>query len=1082
MDRRIRLIGVAGACFLMLMAGIPDLLAQQTKRTITGVVKSDGQTLPGVTVVEKGTNNGTVTDVEGAFSLPINDGSTLVFSFIGMKPQEVAISGQTHINVTMESDVTQLNDVVVVGYGTVERKDLTSSVSSINAKQLADIPINNAGQALAGRLAGVQIVTSEGTPNAQVQVRVRGGGSITQDNTPLYVVDGIQVENALSVLAPQDIATIDVLKDASATAIYGARGANGVVIITTKGGREQKMQVTYNGLVGVRKLANKLNVMNPYDFVMYQYERSRGNASAENTFRNTYGNFNDLELYKQVPFVDWQEESFGRVAVQQTHNISVTGGSAKTQYNVSLTANGEDGVQLNSDFNRRLITTRLDHKFTNWLKAGANFRYNNTVVNGAGTSASGSSSTNRLRQSIRYRPLLFPGTDTETYDPNYAQETNSNSLALVNPVLLASAEYQKDVSTVVNVNGYIVVDPTPYLSFRSSLGYDITNRHVNAFSDTITNNSKQNGQGLPVASIDSSRQTILNNSNVVTFSLHKLSEQFAKLQKLDVLLGHEIYQTSFTTHRNETHGFPRGTTPDLAFSSMEKYTPYTNPSYPTQDVTSRLLSFFGRAAYSYNDKYMVTLTMRADGSSKFSEGHKWGYFPSTSFAWRLSNEKFFQDIQSATRISDLKIRVSYGQSGNNRINDFLYLQQFELYPPYELNGQPVLGFGPKRDGGNPALANSNLRWETTISRNVGIDIGVLEGRANMSIDIYNNTTQDLIVNAPVPTSSGYLNQLQNVGSTTNRGVEIQLNGVPVQNRNFSWRANFNISFNNNNIDNLGRQNAFLFNSGWANNSPFDYSVAVGQPTGTIWGLKTDGFYQIDDFTYDATSKKYTLKPGVANDQTITSIAPAPGVIKYKDLNGDGVVNDNDRTGLGSANPTFFGGFNNQFTYKNFDLSLFINFQYGNKVLNANKLEFTSGYTTNANLLSMMNNRFRNVNAEGQVVTDPDALRALNANATLWTPLLSASSFYVNDWAVEDGSFIRINNVTLGYNISKEVLQKFKLTKFRIYATANNLAVFTNYSGYDPDVNTRRASPITPGVDYSAYPRSRAYIVGVNVSF
>ena len=1076
----LRTTRVAGLMLLViLLAGTPDLMAQ-SKSTVTGVVKSEGQSLPGVTVVEKGTSNGTVTDVDGKFSLPVSQGATLVFSFIGMKAQEVAVNGRSSVDVVLEADVTTLNDVVVVGYGTVERKDLTSSVSSVSAKQLQDIPLNNAGQALAGRLAGVQIVTSEGTPNAQVQVRVRGGGSITQDNTPLYVVDGIQVENALSVLAPQDIASIDVLKDASATAIYGARGANGVVIITTKGGREQKIQISYNGLVGIRQLANKLDVMNPYDFVLYQYERSRGNSSAENTFRNTYGNFSDLDLYKQVPFVDWQDKSFGRTAVMQTHNVSVTGGSAKTTFNVSLTANGEDGVQLNSDFNRKLITTRLEHKFTNWLRAGANFRYNNTVVNGAGTSSTGSSSTNRLRQSVRYRPLLFPGTDTDTYDPNYAQETNSNSLSLVNPVLLATAEYQRDVSTVVNISGYVALDPTPYLSIRSSLGYDVTNQHVNAFSDTITNNSKQNGQGLPIASIDSTRRTILNNSNIVTFALHKLKPNFAKLQKLDVMLGHEIYQTQLTTHRNETHGYARGTTPEQAFATMTSN--FTNPSYPNQDVTSRLLSFFGRAAYSYNDKYMVSLTMRADGSSKFAEGHKWGYFPSSSFAWRMSNEKFFEGIQAATHISDFKVRLSYGQSGNNRINDFLYLQQFELYPPYELNGQQVLGFGPKRDGGSPSLANANLKWETTISRNVGFDIGVLEGRFQVSIDVYNNTTRDLIVNAPVPTSSGYLNQLQNVGSTTNRGVEIQLNATPVQNANFSWRANFNISFNHNNIDNLGRQNAFLFNSGWANNSPFDYSVAVGQPTGTIWGLKTDGYYKVDDFDYNTSTQKYTLKAGVPNDQGITSIAPAPGIIKYKDLNGDGVVNDNDRTALGSANPLFFGGFNNQFQYKNWDLSVFVNFQYGNKVLNANKLEFTSGYTTNANLLSMMNNRFRNVNSEGQVVTDPDALRALNANATLWTPLLSASSFYVNDWAVEDGSFIRINNITLGYTLPKTFLQKYKLTKMRFYATVNNLKVFTNYSGYDPDVNTRRSTPITPGVDYSAYPRSHAYIMGINVSF
>ncbi|HRI79498.1 MAG TPA: SusC/RagA family TonB-linked outer membrane protein, partial [Cyclobacteriaceae bacterium] len=489
---------------------------------------------------------------------------------------------------------------------------------------------------------------------------------------------------------------------------------------------------------------------------------------------------------------------------------------------------------------------------------------------------------------------------------------------------------------------------------------------------------------------------------------------------------------------------------------------------------------FGRAIFSHDDKYMGIVTMRADGSSKFAEGHQWGYFPSGSVAWRISNEKFFAGMRS--KVSDLKLRFSMGQSGNNRIGDFLYLPQFALYPPYSINNTPVIGYGPVLDSGNPVLANSNLQWETTISRNVGLDVSFLENRVNLTVDVYNNSVQDLLIRTPVPTSSGYQIQSQNVGSTSNSGVEIQLNGTAIQHQDFNWKVNFNISFNQNKIESLGRQNSFLFNSGWANNSPFDYAVIVGQPTGTIWGLVNDGFYQVDDFDYNPTTQAYTLKAGIANDQGVTSIVPKPGVIKYKDLNGDGVVNDNDRTSLGSANPTFFGGLNNQFTYKNFDLSIFINFQSGNKVLNANKLEFTSGYTTNSNLLSIMNNRFRNVNDEGLVVTDPDALKALNANATLWSPLLSASSFYVNSWAVEDGSFIRINNITLGYTLPASLLQKIKIQKLRVYTTANNLAVFTNYSGYDPDVNTRRATPITPGVDYSAYPRSRLYIIGLNVTF
>lgn len=1059
---------------------------------VTGTVKTGtDEYLPGVSIIVKGTSNGTFTDSDGKFSINVAPDATLVFSFVGMAPKEVKVNNQTSMDITMDADVTQLAEVVVVGYGEVERKDLTNSVSSISAKQLKDIPINSAAQALAGRLAGVQVVASEGTPNAQVLIRVRGGGSITQDNTPLYVVDGVQVENALSVLSPQDIASIDVLKDASATAIYGARGANGVVIITTKGGFVSRPVVSYNALVGVRNLANELKVMNPYDFVMYQYERSRGNTSAENTFRDTYGNFGDLELYKGVPNVDWQDKSFGRTAVMQTHNINVAGGTKTTQYNVSVTSNKEEGVQLGSDFNRQLINARVDQKITRFLKAGVAFRYNNTGVNGAGTSATGSSSTNRLRQSVKYRPLLFPGQDAYTYDSDYAQETNANSLSLVNPVLLSRAEYQKDLSNTMNISGNITVEPTKYLMFRSTVGYDIYHDRIRSFSDTITNNSMQNGLGKPIASIDSLKRTIVNNSNVVTFSLHKLSEAFAKHNKLDVLLGHEIYQTTSVETYNETHAYPSGIDAVTALNNMSLGQPYINPNKaPRYEITNRLLSFFSRASFSRDDKYMASATMRADGSSKFAQGHQWGYFPSASVAWRISNEPFFGDAQSLLKINDLKIRMSYGQSGNNRIGDFLYLTQFEQYPPYDLGGTQVIGYGQKRENGQPSLANSNLKWETTTARNLGIDVSLLENRIQLSVDVYRNTTENLLVNTPVPTSSGYLNQLQNVGSTSNRGVEIQLSGAPMQTKSFTWKATFNISFNKNRVESLGRQQSFLFNSGWANNSPADYSVAVGQPTGTIWGLVADGYYKVDDFQIDPNTNQfivngqgaYALNPDVASNKSVISLDPKPGVIKYKDFTDDGLVNNADRVALGSALPKFFGGFNNQFTYKNFDLSVYVNFQYGNKVLNANKLEFTSGYTTNSNLLAIMNNRWKNIDAEGNAVTDPDQLRAMNANAKIWSPLTGASSFFVNSWAVEDGSFLRINNITLGYTFPAMSISKVKITKLRIYATGNNIAVFTKYSGYDPEVNTRRATPITPGVDYSAYPRSHNYIFGVNVSF
>ncbi|MBW7466526.1 TonB-dependent receptor [Pontibacter aydingkolensis] len=1061
-------------CLLILplfFVAITSVVAQSL--TVTGkVVDEKGAGLPGVTVLQKGSaTNGTATNVDGNYTITVpNSGAVLVYTFVGYQRQEIQVGTKTAINVTLAPDQKVLEEVVVIGYQEVNRRDLTGSVSSIGSKQLKDISINSAAEALAGRLAGVQVTGSEGTPDANVQIKVRGGTSISQNNTPLYVVDGIQVENALNVLSPQDIESIDVLKDASATAIYGSRGANGVVIITTKGGREMKTTVNYSGLFGVRQLANKLEVMNPYEFVMYQYERSRGNSSAETSFRNTYGIFEDLELYKNAPFVDWQDQVFGRDAMMQTHNISITGGTSETQFNLSLTSNKEEGIMQGSDFDRKLVNFRFDHNLSKKVKTGFNVRYNNTDVNGAGTATAGSSSVNRLRHSIKYRPMLMGGQGLFDFDQDYAEETNANSLALVNPLLLTQAEYRNNRRNTTNLNGYLSINLTNYLTIKSTLGIDMNKFRTDAFNDSITSASRQNGGGLPIASIDTRDRNVLTNSNVITFSNSKLKSDFHTRNNINFLLGHEIVNEKSNSYYIESREFPSFTPVKTALANMVLG---ANPQLPRSfEEETKLLSFFSRLNYAFDDKYLVTLTMRADGSSVFSEDNRWGYFPSASVAWRVLNENFMERYKSV--FNDLKIRASYGSAGNNRIDPSLFQTLFEPGAFYGLGNQPVTAFRPNE------LGNPYLQWETTVSRNVGLDMAFLNNRVQVTIDAYKNTTKDLLVRVPIDPTSGYSNQTQNIGNTSNRGVELQVTGVPVTNKNFTWNTNFNISFNKNRIDKYGMADFELFQSGWAgSNAPFDYAVVVGKPVGTIWGLVNDGFYGIDDFNYE--NGIYTLKEGVANNKSVTALDPKPGVIKYRDLNGDGIVDDKDRTVIGDTQPEFFGGINNQLTYKNFDLSIFVNFQYGNDVLNANKLEFTSGYTANSNLLSMMNNRWRNVNDQGQVVTDPAELAALNSNASLWSPLTTSTSFYVNSWAVEDGSFIRINNISLGYTLPANLLAKAKISKLRVYGTVNNLKVFTNYSGYDPEVNTRRSTPITSGVDYSAYPRSRAYIFGVNVT-
>ena len=1056
--------------------------AMSQNKTVTGHVTSDaGEPLLGVSVSVKGTKTATATDASGDYSIsvPTRGNPILQFSFVGSKTQEIQVGTRSVVNVTLQNNASTLNDVVVVGYGTVRRKDLTGSVSSVSAKDLKDIPINSSEEALAGRLAGVQVTGSEGSPDAQVQIRVRGGGSITQDNSPLYVVDGIIVDNALSTMSPQDIESIDVLKDASATAIYGARGANGVVIITTKGGHKGKSTISYNGLVGVQKVPHELSVMNPYEFVLYQYERSRGSTQNEQNFLDTYGTWNDLSLYKQAPFVDWQNQVFGRQAFMQTHNVSISGGSEKTQFNLSLTYNKNEAVMLNSDYDRKLVNFKLNHEVSKNFKVGFNVRFDNQVINGAGTSNPGSSGLNFLRQAVRYIPYLSPGQEVANYDPELINETSGNGLYIVNPLLLINSQYKKQYQTLAGLSGFADYTLTRFLSFRTTVGFDYHDYRTNSYDDSLSSNSISNGSGMPIATVQQSNRQTFDNSNVFTFTNRKFDGDFNVNNTFDFIAGQETYEVRNESNQIIQRFFPLGTTAEKALGNLNLASPpagIAEPAPTSNEDVQRISSFFGRLNYGYKDKYLASLSMRADGSSVFAPGRQWGYFPAASFAWKMSEEKFMHGVEPF--LSNVKLRLNYGEAGNNRIQSFLYLTQFNTDQNYYgLQNQLVTAFG------SASLSNAFLKWESNVTRNVGLDFSLLNNHVQFSLDYYRNKTKDLLVSVPVPTTSGYVNQIQNVGATANNGFEAQVSASVIQKRNFSWNASFNISFNQNKVLSLGQQTSFLQSSGWAgSNNPADYIIKVGAPVGSMYGLVNDGYYTVDDFDYNSATQTYTLKPGVANDISVTGLTPQPGIIKYKDLNGDSIVNSTDERIIGNANPKFFGGLNQQFAYKNFDLSIFINFQYGNDIFNDNKLEFGSGYTPNANLLSIENNRWKTIDANGNVVTDPKALAELNKNATLWRPITTGSAFYPQSWAVEDGSFIRINNITFGYSLPSSLIKKMNMQRFRAYVTVNNLAVITNYSGYDPEVNTRRSTPMTQGVDFSAYPRSTSYIFGLNVTF
>jgi len=1079
---------------LILSLGIiSGIKAQSVKGRVLD--DSTGEGIPQVSVTVSGTSIGTVTAADGFFSLFVpTDGKVhnLVISHAGFTTITQPLKAADGLLVRLKRQAKDLEDVVIIGYQSVRRRDLMASVSSVGAQDLKDIPLNSASESLAGRLAGVQVTGADGSPGASVLITVRGGGSITQSNSPLYVVDGVQVDNALTYLSPQDILSIDVLKDAAATSIYGARGSNGVVIITTKGGRNTggKTTISYNGFAGIGTIEKELPVQTPYDFMYYQYEQAK--QTGDSSGIEPYGySWDSVEAYKNRPAYDWQHTMLGRKAFQQTHNVSVSGGTEQTQYNLSVTDNDQDGVLLLSEFHRKLLSFRFDHKASENLKIGANIRFNNTVIDGAGTANPGSSALNFMRQIIRYRPFVPAGQSPTSFDLPYYSSTDGNSLSLVNPVLLNQQTYQKSNNNILDLDGYANYTFTKWLSFRSTFGYDYNNNQVNAFDDTLTYQSQINGAGLPLADITGTVITTIDNSNVFTYSNAATSGRFHQHNDLTVIAGEETYETNENDNYVQTNYFPIGTTSSAALGNMNLGTPPNSslqePKPTSGVIPTRLLSFFSRITYAYDKKYLFAVSGRADGSSLFGEQNRWGYFPAASAAWRLSQERFMDRV---TWVTDLKLRGSFGEAGNNRIAPFQYLTQFNTSSAYALSSQLVTAYA------SAGLANPNLKWETTTSRDIGLDGGVLKNRLLFSLDVYDNTTRNLLVSVPVPTTSGYTSQTQNVGSTRNKGLEVQLSSTIIQKKSFRWTSSFNISFNKNTIISLGgQQQSYLANSGWAGTgNPSDFIVKKGQPVGAMYGYVSDGYYQLSDFNYNAQTRVYTLKSGEPNDANVTASTPMPGSIKYRGLNGDTTITSKDMTIIGSAQPKFFGGWSQSFFYKSFDCSVFINFQYGNKIYNDNKVEFSSGYTPGANLLGIMKNRWHTVDASGNVYeqvvngqvvgASPDSMAALNKGAKIWIPLVGSSSttFSPNSWAAENGSFIRINNVTIGYSLPAAVVRKMKMQRFRIYGTVNNLALITHYTGYDPEVNTRTSSPVTPGVDYSAYPRSRTFIGGVNISF
>ncbi len=1046
-----------------------SLTAQE--KNIRGSVKDTyGEPVIGANVMVKGTSIGAATDINGNYTLSAPaSATTLQISYIGMKETEVAITGNV-VNIVMEEDVSSLDEVVVVGYGTQRRRDLTGSVSSVNAETIAAVPVASAVEAITGKMAGVQVLTTEGSPDAEMRIRVRGGGSITQSNDPLFIVDGFPV-STISDIPPTDIESIDVLKDASSTAIYGSRGANGVVIVTTKSGKAGKLRLSYNAYFGVKKIAKTLDVLSPYDYATWQYELAalQGNDALKN-YNSFFGNHQDLDLYRDIPFNDWQDLTFGRIGTSMNHSISLNGGSDKMTYAFNFSHLSDKAIMEGSDYKRNSMSLKLNNKPTDKITLDFSVRYTDTQINGGGANDAGSTldTDKRLKYSVIYTPIPLKNLDATA-------GSNDDDLGnLYNPLVSITDNAREKTQKRLNLAGSASWEIIDNLLLRSEAGLDHQDdgdqRYWGLTTYYIKNYPSVDNQGKPAIRLVNRERQTLRNTNTLSYDFKKiLSEDHS----LNLMAGHEYIVRKGLTLTDEVHGFPATFTADDAWRLSSQGVPYTIDNYYNED--DKLLSYFGRANYDFQGKYLLSATFRADASSKFSKENRWGYFPSAAAAWRISSEPFMENTKSW--LDDLKLRASFGTAGNNNIPSGQLVQMFESRATSWINGFTNY-WAPSK-----VMANPNLKWETTVTRNVGLDFTLLGGRLSGTVEAYRNTTSDLLIEFPVA-GTGYDTQYRNMGENQNQGIETTLNWYAVNNRNFTLSLSGNIGFNRTEIQSLGIMNDFGYDTYWASSEiGYDYWIAKGGAVGQMFGYHSDGRYEVTDFEgYNASANQWILKEGVADASGVVGNI-RPGSMKLKDFDDNGIVNVDDREIIGDANPVHTGGFTINSTFHGFDISAAFNWSYGNDIYNANKIEFShTGKYQYRNMITTMEpgKRWTNLREDGTISNDPQELAAMNAKTTMWSPQTSRMLF--SDWAVEDGSFLRLNTLTLGYTIPKTMLAKMKIDQLRFYVTGYNVFLWTNYSGYDPEVSTVRRTNLSPGVDYSAYPKSRQLVFGVNLNF
>ena len=1033
-------------------------LKEEPKRpAVTAVVAADvhgvvrnaltKEPIEGVTIEVRGQSRGGRTNAKGEFSIRnIQPGDVLIFSYVGFTTYELKVTDvEKEINVLLEIDSKGLENVVVVGYGSVKKRDLTGSVSQVSMEDMSKAPVRSFEEALAGRMAGVQLASTEGQPGAATNIIIRGNNSITQDNSPLYVIDGFPIENPdNNILNPNDIESIDVLKDASATAIYGARGANGVIIITTKKGKDGPPVVRYNGYYGMQKNIKTIPVMSPYEFVKLQ--KDIGVSDLNDTY---LANGVTLDDYKNVEAIDWQKKMY-RDASMQDHGLSITGGTSKTKYSVSGEIFDQDGILVNSAFKRYQGKMSLDQYINDKVKVGGYVLYTNTKRYGTIPSSMSGSSMNNLLYSVwGYRPTspLKPAKPiSEGYqDELFDDMVNPTTDYRMNPVVIAENEYRlKNINNLI-ANGYAEYSILKNLKLRVTGGINKSTQRNDAFNNSKTRSGNPSTAYGVNGSIMYYETTNWLNENTLTFDKRINSDN-----KINAVVGVTVQGNHYESNGTSANLLPYES---LGLSGLGYGTP--QPVYPELSEWS-LVSGLSRVNYSYKDRYLFTASFRADGSSKFRQNNRWSYFPSGAFAWKLINEPFMQEIRF---LSDAKLRASWGITGNNRVSEYATYARvdFPISAYYSYNNALQQGAVLSN------MASEDLKWENTAQTDIGFDVGFLRQRLSLTVDYYKKTTNNLLLNAGLPPTTGYTSAYKNIGKTSNEGLEIALTSVNINNKDFSWNTSFNISFNRSKVLALAQNQESITSTiswdSWYSSVPL-YITKLGQPLGQIYGYIYDGVYQYDDFDKLANGG-YLLKDNVATNGNTRS-AIQPGDAKYRDLNGDKVINDYDRTVIGRGFPVHVGGFSNNFKYRGFDLNIFFQWSYGNDLVNANRLNFENGNKTYLNQFQSFQARWT-----------PE-----NTNTTM--PRAGGQYGYVySTRVVENGSYLRFKTAALGYTLSSKILRNIKIKSCRIYVAAQNLYTWTKYTGSDPEVSIGY-SALTPGFDYSAYPRARTMTVGLNV--